>query len=116
MSTEIERVVETIGPEVTLTEEVPMVRQERWEELRRLWQQERVPIAELARRFELDARPSVGVCATRRGDRTSGRRRRRRCSRRMPSICGPGPRRFGTPSRSCSRSSASGATEAATRW
>jgi hypothetical protein len=54
MSTEIERVVETIGPEVTLTEEVPMVRQERWEELRRLWQQERVPIAELARRFELD--------------------------------------------------------------
>jgi hypothetical protein len=29
MSTEIERVVGTIGPEVTLTEEVPMVRQER---------------------------------------------------------------------------------------
>jgi hypothetical protein len=54
MSTEIERVVGTIGPEVTLTEEVPMVRQERWEEMRRLWRQERVPIAELARRFELD--------------------------------------------------------------
>jgi hypothetical protein len=35
MSTESERVVGTIGPEVTLTEEVPMVRQERWEELRR---------------------------------------------------------------------------------
>jgi hypothetical protein len=34
MTTEIERVAGTIGPEVTLTEEVPMVRQERWEELR----------------------------------------------------------------------------------
>jgi transposase len=61
MSTEIERVVGTIGPEVTLTEEVPMVRQERWEELRRLWRQERVPIAELARRFELD-RKTVRRC------------------------------------------------------
>ena len=61
MSTESERVVGTIGPEVTLAEEVPMVRQERWEELRRLWQQERVPIAELARRFELD-RKTVRRC------------------------------------------------------
>jgi transposase len=61
MSTEIERIVETIGPEVTLTEEVPMVRQERWEELRRLWQQERVPIAELARRFALD-RKTIRRC------------------------------------------------------
>jgi transposase len=62
MSTEIERVVGTIGPEVTtLTEEVPMVRQERWEELRRLWRQERVPLAELARRFELD-RKTVRRC------------------------------------------------------
>jgi hypothetical protein len=31
MSTEIERVIETIGPKVSPTEEVPMVRQERWE-------------------------------------------------------------------------------------
>lgn len=61
MSTEIERVVETIGPEVALPEEGPMVRQERWEELRRLWQQERVPIAELARRFGLD-RKTVRRC------------------------------------------------------
>jgi transposase len=61
MSTEIERVAGTIGPEVTLAEEVPMVRQERWEELRRLWQHERVPIAELARRFELD-RKTVRRC------------------------------------------------------
>ena len=61
MSSEIERVAGTIGPEVTLIEEVPMVRQERWEELRRLWQQERVPIAELARRFELD-RKTVRRC------------------------------------------------------
>ena len=38
-----------------------MVRQERWAELRRLWQQERVPIAELARRFELD-RKTVRRC------------------------------------------------------
>ena len=61
MSTESERVTETIGPEVTLAEEVPMVRQERWEELRRLWQQERIPVAQLARRFELD-RKTVRRC------------------------------------------------------
>ena len=61
MSTESEHVTETIAPKVTLAEEVPMVRQERWEELRRLWEQERVPIAELARRFELD-RKTVRRC------------------------------------------------------
>ncbi len=61
MSTENERVAGSIGPEVSLAEEVPMVRQERWEELRRLWQQERVPVAELARRFELD-RKTVRRC------------------------------------------------------
>jgi len=61
MSTKIEQVVGTIGPEVIPAEEVPMVRQERWEELRRLWQQERIPIAELARRFELD-RKTVRRC------------------------------------------------------
>ena len=61
MSTEIECAVGTIGPEVIPPEEVPMVRQERWEELRRLWRQERVPIAELARRFELD-RKTVRRC------------------------------------------------------
>jgi transposase len=61
MSTKIEEGVGTIGPEVIPAEEVPMVRQERWEELRRLWQQERIPIAELARRFELD-RKTVRRC------------------------------------------------------
>ena len=61
MSTEIDRLTVTIGPEVIPREEVPMVRQERWEELRRLWQQERVPIAELARRFALD-RKTVRRC------------------------------------------------------
>jgi transposase len=61
MSTENARVARTIGREVTLVEEVAMVRQERWEELRRLWQQERVPVAELARRFELD-RKTVRRC------------------------------------------------------
>jgi hypothetical protein len=61
MSTEIERAAGTIGPAVIPPEEVPMVRQERWEEVRRLWQQERVPIAELARRFELD-RKTVRRC------------------------------------------------------
>jgi hypothetical protein len=38
MSTESERFAGTIGPEVTPVEEVPMVRQERWEELHRLRQ------------------------------------------------------------------------------
>jgi transposase len=61
MSTEIEGAAGTIGPAVIPVEEVPMVRQERWQELRRLWQQERVPIAELARRFDLD-RKTVRRC------------------------------------------------------
>ncbi len=38
-----------------------MVRQERWEEIRRLRVEERVPVAELARRFELD-RKTVRRC------------------------------------------------------
>ena len=54
MSTEMERPAATIGAEVTLCEEVPMVRRERWEEMRRLWVAERVPIAEIARRLDLD--------------------------------------------------------------
>src|SRR5262245_57039805 len=61
MSSEIEREAGTIGPAVIPVEEVPMVRQERWEELCRLWQQERIPIAELARRFDLD-RKTVRRC------------------------------------------------------
>src|SRR5262245_24767887 len=46
--------VGTIGPEVTPHEEVPMVRQERWEEIRRLRIQDGVAIAEIARRLALD--------------------------------------------------------------
>lgn len=61
MLTEIEGVIGTIGPEVIPLEEVPMVRQERWEELRRLGLQDRVPIAELARQFGLD-RKTVRRC------------------------------------------------------
>ena len=61
MPTDCEQIAGTIGPEITLAEEVPMVCQERWEEVRRLWQQDRVPIAELARRFELD-RKTVRRC------------------------------------------------------
>jgi hypothetical protein len=54
MSTGIAQQAASIGPAVILPEEVPMVRQKRWAEMRRLWQQERAPIADLARRFELD--------------------------------------------------------------
>jgi len=61
MSTEMERPAATIGAEVTLCEEVPMVRRERWEEMRRLWVAERVPIAEIARRLDLD-RKTVRRC------------------------------------------------------
>ena len=61
MSTELERPAATIGAEVTLCEEVPMVRRERWEEIRRLWVAERVPIAEIARRLDLD-RKTVRRC------------------------------------------------------
>ncbi len=61
MSTDLDREAGTIGPEVIPPGEVPMVRQERWEEIRRLRVEERVPVAELARRFELD-RKTVRRC------------------------------------------------------
>jgi len=61
MSIENEVEAGTIGPEVTPHQEVPMVRQERWEEIRRLAFRERVPIAEIARRLDLD-RKTVRRC------------------------------------------------------
>ena len=61
MSTEIETPAATMGAEITLCEEVPMVRRDRWEEIRRLWVTERVPIAEIARRLDLD-RKTVRRC------------------------------------------------------
>src|SRR5262249_50303283 len=61
MSTDLLQETPTIGPEVISAEEVPMVRRERWEELRRLAVDERIPIAELARRFGLD-RKTVRRC------------------------------------------------------
>jgi hypothetical protein len=115
MSTEIVRLVGTIGPEVTLTEEVPMVRQERWEELRRLWQQERVPIAELARRFELD-RKTVRRClrdpAWRPYQRSAPAETVLTTHAEYLRTRAP---KAGTPPRSSSRSCASRATGAATR-
>ena len=51
----------TIGAEVIPPREVPMVRQERWEEIRRLWLRERISIAEIARQLELD-RKTVRRC------------------------------------------------------
>jgi transposase len=61
MSMEMETTAATIGAEVTLCEEVPMVRQERWEEIRRLRVTARLPIAEIARRLDLD-RKTVRRC------------------------------------------------------
>src|SRR6266536_1314280 len=61
MSTEGQREGRTIGPEVISREEVPMVRRERWEELRRLAVDEGVGIADLARQFGLD-RKTVRRC------------------------------------------------------
>ena len=60
MSLEIEVETGSIGSEVTPHQEVPMVRQERWEEIRRLWVRERVPAAEIARRLDLDWRKRSG--------------------------------------------------------
>ena len=54
MSFEIAVKAGSIGPKATPHEEVPMVRQERWEEIRRLWFRERVPIAQIARQLDLD--------------------------------------------------------------
>lgn len=61
MSTEGQLEGRTIGPEVISREEVPMVRRERWEALRRLAVDEGVGIAELARQFGLD-RKTVRRC------------------------------------------------------
>ena len=61
MSTEGQREGRTIGPEVISREEVPMVRRERWEELRRLAVDEGVAIADLARQFGLD-RKTIRRC------------------------------------------------------
>jgi hypothetical protein len=61
MSIEIESPARTIGPEVTPHQEGAMVRQERWEEIRRLAFRERVPIAEIGRRLALD-RKTVRRC------------------------------------------------------
>jgi ActR/RegA family two-component response regulator len=55
----------TIGPAVTPNEEVAMVRQERWDEIRRLGLVDRVSIAALARQFDLD-RKTVRRCHARR--------------------------------------------------
>jgi transposase len=72
MSIDDEATTATIEPEVTPHREVPMVRQERWEEIRRLWFKERVPIAEIARRLDLD-RKTVRRCL--RGTEWTGYRR-----------------------------------------
>src|SRR5438874_1442198 len=40
----------SIGPKATAPEAVPRLRQERWEEMRRLWFRDRVPIAPTAER------------------------------------------------------------------
>ncbi len=62
MSKELEPGTPTIGAEViTLCEEVPMVHRERWEEVRSLWVTERLRIAEIARRVDLD-RKTVRRC------------------------------------------------------
>ena len=61
MSFEIAVKAGSIGPKATPHEEVPMVRQERWEEIRRLWVRERVPVAEIARRLDLD-RKTIRRC------------------------------------------------------
>lgn len=61
MSTEGQLEGRTIGSEVISHEEVPMVRRERWEEMRRLAVDEGVAIAELARQFGLD-RKTVRRC------------------------------------------------------
>src|SRR5438034_5753895 len=61
MALEIAVETASIGPEVTPRQEVPMVRQERWEEIRRLWVRDRVPVAEIARRLDLD-RKTIRRC------------------------------------------------------
>jgi hypothetical protein len=79
MSTEMTTAAATIGGEVTLCREGPIVRRERWEEVRRLWVAERVPIAEIARLLDLDRKRSDAACAIRPGSCITARPGQRRC-------------------------------------
>lgn len=61
MMTVYERTVATVDPGVNPLGEVAMVGQERWQEIHRLVREERVPVAEIARRLDLD-RKTVRRC------------------------------------------------------
>lgn len=54
----------TVDPEGKPLGEVVMVRQERWQEIHRLFHEARVPIAEISRRLDLD-RKAVRRCLRR---------------------------------------------------
>jgi len=56
---------ETMGPEGLALGEEPMVREERWKEIHRLHDQDGLPIAEIARRLDLD-RKTVRRCLSQR--------------------------------------------------
>jgi hypothetical protein len=71
MSIEIEVATRTIGPEVTPHQEMPMVRHERWEEIRWLPFRERVPIAEIARLDPRSPRRTRGCTRKRHGEHRS---------------------------------------------
>src|SRR6266536_1564969 len=115
MSTEGQREGRTIGPEVISREEVPMVRRERWEELRRLAVDEGVGIADLARQFGLD-RKTVRRCVREPAWRPYQRPARAGTllAAHTAYLRERAPR-SGTPPRSCFKNSGSRATRAVTR-
>jgi transposase len=61
MEEELERDRGTLGGEGVALVEEPMVREERWQEIHRLFREERQPIAEIARQLDLD-RKTVRRC------------------------------------------------------
>ena len=61
MMTEPTRASATVVPEVISLGEAPMVGEERWQEIHRLFREAQVPIMEIARRLELD-RKTVRRC------------------------------------------------------
>lgn len=69
MELDIRAVADSIAPQTCTPEELQMVNQEAWSEIRRLRTSERLSVSELARRFELDRR-TVRRCLEADGWRT----------------------------------------------
>jgi len=115
MSLELRSESATMLPECFPPGEGIMVREECWKEVHRLFREERVAIAEIARRLDLDRKTMRDVSAGAHGSHTAARRAHTRCWPSMRRFFGIEPRGSTTRLGSCSKNSARAGTGAATR-